>query len=517
MKERFFDQEASLSSVPSKPLQSSTRPVIIIGGGPAGLTAAHELMKHKIQSLVLEKDDVVGGISRTAEYKGYLFDIGGHRFFTKVGLVEKMWHEVLGADFISRPRLSRIFYQRKFFNYPLEPRNALFGLGLFEAVYCGLSFLWAQVFPRKPEDNFEAWISNRFGRRLFKIFFESYTEKVWGMSCKKIQAEWAAQRIKDLSLYSAVKNAILPPKNQDKGKVIKTLIHEFQYPRKGPGMMWQRTREIIEAAGNQVEMNANVQRVLWEPGRIIAVEANGRCYEGAHFVSSMPIRELIQKLDPPPPPKLLAAANDFNYRDFLTVALIIKGGHLFPDNWIYIHEPRVKVGRIQNFGNWSPEMIPEPNRSCLGLEYFCFEGDGLWNMPDAELLALGRAEVAKLGLVNADDVIDGCVVRMPKAYPVYDDVYKRGIAAVLEFLAEVPNLHLVGRNGMHRYNNQDHSMLTAMLAARNIVSILSSTGPRYDLWRVNVDEEYHEGSAPHDDDELQKLEQTQPIVPSALR
>ena len=209
-----------MSSVPSKPLQSSTRPVIIIGGGPAGLTAAHELMKHKVQSLVLEKDDVVGGISRTAEYKGYLFDIGGHRFFTKVGLVEKMWHEVLGADFISRPRLSRIFYQRKFFNYPLEPRNALFGLGLFEAVYCGLSFLWAQVFPRKPEDNFEAWICNRFGRRLFKIFFESYTEKVWGMSCKKIQAEWAAQRIKDLSLYSAVKNALLPPKNRDKGKVI---------------------------------------------------------------------------------------------------------------------------------------------------------------------------------------------------------------------------------------------------------------------------------------------------------
>lgn len=492
-------------------------PVVIIGGGPAGLTAAYELMKNEVKAVVLEKDSVVGGISRTAEYKGYLFDIGGHRFFTKVGLVEKMWHEVLGGDFISRPRLSRIFYKRKFFSYPLEPRNALFGLGIFEAIHCGLSYLWAQLFPQKPEDNFETWITNRFGSRLFKIFFESYTEKVWGMPCKKIQAEWAAQRIKGLSLYSAVKNALFPPKNQDKGQVIKTLIHEFQYPRKGPGMMWQRTREIVEAAGTPVVMNASVDRIQWEPGRITAVEAGGRRYEGAHFVSSMPIRELIQKLDPAPPPALQAAAHDFNYRDFLTVALIIKGQNLFPDNWIYIHEPGVKVGRIQNFGNWSPEMIPEADRSCLGLEYFCFEGDGLWNLSDAELVALGRVEVAKLGLVAADDVVDGCVVRMPKAYPVYDDVYKRGIATVLDFLAEVPNLHLVGRNGMHRYNNQDHSMLTAMLAARNIVNDLNGSPLRYDLWRVNVDEEYHEGGAMQDEDELRKLEQTQPLVPTAIR
>jgi protoporphyrinogen oxidase len=282
-------------------------------------------------------------------------------------------------------------------------------------------------------------------------------------------------------------------------------------------MMWQRTREILEAGGSQVVMNASVDRIFWEPGRILAVEAGGKRYEGAHFVSSLPIRELIQKLEPAPPPELLSAANDFNYRDFLTVALIIKGTDLFPDNWIYIHEPGVQVGRIQNFGNWSPEMVPEPNRSCLGLEYFCFEGDGLWSKTDAELVELGRQELALLGLVKADDVLDGCVVRMPKAYPVYDSVYKRGIAAVQKFLAEVPNLQLVGRNGMHRYNNQDHSMLTAMLAARNILRDVTGKGPRYDLWRVNVDEEYHEGGAMQEEDELRKLEQTQPLVPTAIR
>ncbi len=496
---------------------SEQLPVVILGAGPAGLTAGYELNRANVPSVILEKDTVVGGISRTAEYKGYLFDIGGHRFFTKVGLVEKMWHEVLGGDFISRPRLSRIFYKRKFFSYPLEPRNALFGLGIFEAGHCGLSYLWAQLFPQKPEEDFETWISNRFGRRLFKVFFESYTEKVWGMSCKNIQAEWAAQRIKGLSLYSAVKNGLFPPKNQEKGDVIKTLIHQFQYPRKGPGMMWQRTREILEAASSKVVMNASVDRIFWEPGRVTAVEAGGKRYEAAYFISSLPIRELIQKLDPAPSPKLLAAANDFNYRDFITVALIIKGTNLFPDNWIYIHEPGVKVGRIQNFGNWSPEMIPEADRSCLGLEYFCFEGDGLWSMTDAELVELGRTEVAMLGLVKAEDVLDGCVVRMPKAYPVYDSVYKRGIAAVQEFLAEVPNLQLVGRNGMHRYNNQDHSMLTAMLAARNVISDLTGSGPRYELWRVNVDEEYHEGGAMQEEDELRKLEQTQPRVPKAIR
>jgi len=488
-------------------------PVVILGAGPAGLTAAYELTKHKVRSVVLEKDSTVGGISRTAEYKGYLFDIGGHRFFTKVSAVQRMWVEVLGDDFLSRPRLSRIFYQRKFFQYPLEPMNALFGLGLFESARCGFSYVWARIAPIRPEHSFEAWVSNRFGRRLFKIFFESYTEKVWGMPCKKISAEWAAQRIKGLSLLSLVKNALFARKSD---KTIKTLIHEFQYPRRGPGMMWERTRELVENAGTRVEMNAGVEKIFWEPGRITGVQAGGRRYSGEYFVSSLPIRELIRKLDPPAPPALLASATDFNYRDFLTVALIIKSPNLFPDNWIYIHEPGVKVGRIQNFKNWSEEMVPDAATSCLGLEYFCFEGDGLWNTADADLVALGRKELASLGLARAEDIVDGCVVRMPKAYPVYDEFYQRGIDAIRAFLADVPNLQVAGRNGMHRYNNQDHSMLTAMLAARNIVSEMRGVGPHYDLWKVNADEEYHEGAAASGEDDFRGLESTQPLVPTPL-
>ena len=504
--------------VPNSPVvNGSSAPVVIIGAGPAGLTAAYELAKSGIQTVVLEKDEVVGGISRTAEYKGYLFDIGGHRFFTKVGVVEKMWQEVLGGDFLSRPRMSRIFYKRKFFAYPLEAKNALFGLGIIEAIRCGLSYIWATLFPTKPEDNFEAWVSNRFGKRLFSIFFESYTEKVWGIPCKSIKAEWAAQRIKGLSLFTAVWNAIRPQSSSDKSQVIKTLIHEFQYPRKGPGMMWQKTRDLIQAQGHKVVMQAPVEKINWVPGRITSVEAGGKRYDGEYFVSSMPIKELIEKLDPKPPVALLNAADDFHYRDFLTVALIIKGDNVFPDNWIYIHEPSVKVGRIQNYKSWSPEMVPDPANGCIGLEYFCFEGDGLWTTSDAELIELAKQEVGHLGLVNPNDVIDGTVVRMPKAYPVYDDSYQRGIDAIRGFLAEVPNLQLAGRNGMHRYNNQDHSMLTAMLAARNIVAAKTGAGPYYDLWRVNVDEEYHEAGAIGMDDELKKMESTQPMVPQVIR
>jgi protoporphyrinogen oxidase len=496
--------------------ESSTKtqqPVVILGAGPAGLTAAYELAKHGIPSTVVEKDSVVGGISRTTEYKGYLFDIGGHRFFTKVGAVEEMWREVLGEEFLTRPRLSRIFYRRKFFRYPLEPLNALFGLGIFESLRCGASYLWARMAPVRPEDSFEAWVTNRFGRRLFKIFFESYTEKVWGMSCRKIRAEWAAQRIKGLSLMSLVRNAFA----SDRGdKSIKTLIHEFQYPRRGPGMMWERTRDLVEKAGSRVVLNAPVEKIFWRPGRITGVQAGGAVYEGAQFVSSLPIRELIGRLDPPAPPELQRAAAHFQYRDFLTVALIVQAPNLFPDNWIYIHEPGVKVGRIQNFKNWSPEMVPDPATSCLGLEYFCFEGDGLWSMPDADIVALGRQELAALGLAKAEDIVDGCVVRMPKAYPVYDEHYQKGVDAIREFLADVPNLQLVGRNGMHRYNNQDHSMLTAMLAARNILAAETGRGSRYDLWKVNSDDEYHEGAAIADADEFRKLELTQPLVPTQL-
>jgi protoporphyrinogen oxidase len=489
------------------PATEVSAPVVIIGAGPAGLTAAYELSRHGVNSIVLEQDNIVGGLARTSEYKGYLFDIGGHRFFTKVSLVEKMWREVLGADFITRPRLSRIYYQSKFFSYPLEPMNAFWGLGPVESVLCGMSYASAKLFPQRPEDNFETWVSNRFGKRLFNTFFKTYTEKVWGISCKEIRAEWAAQRIRGLSLTSVILNALKPARNGDKQGVIKTLIHEFEYPRKGPGMMWTKTRDLIEARHSKVELNTPVDKVFWEAGAIRGIGSGNKVFRGDSFISSMAIRDLIECLDPAPPTYLKASAADFKYRDFLTVALMVKGGDLFPDNWIYVHDPHVKVGRIQNYNNWSPEMVPDPNTTCLGLEYFCFEGDGLWTMPDADLIELGKRETGRLGLIDPAAVMDGTVLRIPKAYPIYDETYERGLQAIRRFLEEVPNLQLVGRNGMHRYNNQDHSMLTAILAARNVL------GAHYDLWQVNVDAEYHEEGETLSEEDIRAMEATQPSVP----
>ena len=481
--------------------------MVIIGAGPAGLTAAYELAKAGVASTILEKDSVVGGIARTVNYKGYRFDIGGHRFFTKVGLVEQLWREVLGEDLIRRQRLSRIYYRGKFYYYPLRALNALWNLGLWETARCVASYGWAKLFPRRPEDDFATWVTNRFGRRLFEVFFKTYTEKVWGIPCTEIQAEWAAQRIKGLSLTSAIKNALFGELGKSKQEIIKTLIDEFDYPRHGPGMMWTRTRQLVEARGSRVVFNAPVERLHWREGAVEAVQAGGQIYPVTHLISSMPVRELIEKLSPAPSEQLLAAARDLHYRDFLAVAVIINQKDLFPDNWIYVHDKDVKLGRIQNFNNWSPEMVPDPATTCLGLEYFCFEGDGLWTSPDAELIELGKRELGRLGLVDPARIIDGAVVRMQKAYPVYDRGYEAAMRQVREFLPRVPNLQLVGRNGMHRYNNQDHSMLTAVLAARNIL------GGRYDLWQVNVEQEYHEEGGEIRIEELRKVAETQPLAP----
>ncbi|MEM1116156.1 MAG: NAD(P)/FAD-dependent oxidoreductase [Bacteroidota bacterium] len=500
--------------------------VVVIGGGPAGLTASYELCRLGVGNTVLEKDSVVGGISRTARYKGYHFDIGGHRFFTKVGVVDEFWHEVLPAeDFLTCSRLSRIYYDKTFFFYPLKAGNALFGLGLGNSILIGLSYLRARLFPTRDERSFEDWVSNRFGRRLYHTFFKTYTEKVWGIPCDEISADWAAQRIKGLSLTSALKNAIFQQSTTkqaaeagSKDAVIKTLIDQFEYPKQGPGMMWETVRDKVKAQGVEVAMHANADRLVMENGRIVAVEADTpdgrRTFEGTEFISTMPIRELVHALSPPPPAHILKAADALKYRDFLTVALVVDDPDLFPDNWIYIHDPEVKVGRIQNFKNWSPHMVPDASKTCLGLEYFCNEGDGLWTMDDADLVALGRAEVDRLGLANAADVIDGAVVRMPKAYPVYDGAYKEALATLQAYFDAIPNLQLVGRNGMHRYNNQDHSMLTAMLAVQNI------NGASYDLWKVNDDDHYHEEVGADEADvytrELAQMNATQPRVPRSV-
>jgi protoporphyrinogen oxidase len=491
--------------------------VVIIGAGPAGLTAAYELSKAGVCSTLLEKDNLVGGLARTVHHKGYGFDIGGHRFFTKVKPVEEMWKEVMGDDFLLRNRLSRIYYQKKFFHYPLKPVNALRNLGLWNAVTILLSYLKAQAFPIKPERNLEEWVTNRFGKRLYSIFFKTYTEKVWGIPCREISAEWSAQRIKDLSLLSALKAALVA-KAPQKSTVIRTLIDTFHYPRKGSGMMWERVADIVTRRGSRVMLNCETVNILWSD-RVtgIRVREKGRTkvIEGTDFISSMPIRELIARFEPAAPAEVQAAANKLTYRDFLTVALIINRD-AFPDNWIYIHDPGVKLGRIQNFKSWSPEMVPDPTTTCLGLEYFCFEGDGLWNLSDHDLAELGKTELEVLGLVKRSEVIEGSVVRTPKAYPVYDGngEYREAIRVVRRFVDGLGNLQLVGRNGMHKYNNQDHSMLTAMLAAKNIL------GARLDLWGVNVDEEYQEEVKVGDRtslDDLAKLESTQPRVPEKAK
>jgi protoporphyrinogen oxidase len=458
---------------------------VVIGAGPAGLTAAYALTKRGAPVTVLEADTVVGGISRTVERDGWRFDIGGHRFFTKVPVVEQLWHEILPEEeFLLRPRMSRIYYDGKFFDYPLRAMNALRNLGPVEAVLCIASYLWARVRPPKDQSNYENWLVARFGWRLYRHFFKSYTEKVWGMPVAKMPADWAAQRIKNLSLWSAIVNAVLPKRNQ---KDITSLIEEFQYPMLGPGMMWERARDLVTAAGGQVVMQAPVTAIRHADGRATEVVTAAGTYPADHVVSSMPLPELVLAMDPPAPEPVQAAARRLSHRDFLTVALVVPKSDGFPDNWIYIHSPDVQVGRIQNFASWSPYMVKE-GFTCLGLEYFVFEGDELWTMADDDLVALGARELERLGLARAADVSAGYVVRMPKAYPVYDEGYREAVDVLRGWIAQAaPNVHPVGRNGMHKYNNQDHSMLTALLSVENILD-----GAGHDVWAVNVDEDYHE-------------------------
>jgi protoporphyrinogen oxidase len=461
--------------------------VVVIGGGPAGLTAAYLLAKDGVKVTVLEADDIVGGISRTAQYQGYRFDIGGHRFFTKIAPVEALWHEILGPEFIQVPRLSRIHYSGKYFDYPLKAKNALLGLGLWNTFLCVASYVKWHFKPYPVEENLEQWVTNRFGKRLFEIFFKTYTEKVWGIPCTEIRAEWAAQRIQGLSLAKAILNAA---QLQKRSETIKTLIDRFQYPRLGPGQMWETATEKIREFGSKVLLRHEVTNIEHSGGRITAVRVKTpdgtRRIEGDHFISTMPLRNLSRALDPQPPAAIRDAGEGLNYRDFLTVALMIDADDIFPDNWIYIHTPGVKVGRIQNFNNWSRAMVPEPGKTCLGMEYFCFEGDGLWSSKDSDLVALATKELGELGLVDPAKVRDGCVVRMPKAYPVYDSTYSGHLETLRGFIDQLSNLHTVGRNGMHKYNNQDHSMLTAMMSVQNM------RGASHDVWSVNTDYEYHE-------------------------
>lgn len=463
---------------------------VVVGAGPAGLTAAYQLSKADMPVVVYEASDAAGGISQTVQRDGWRFDIGGHRFFTKVPQVEALWHEILDDDeFLLRPRMSRILYEGKFFDYPLRAWGALKTLGLLEAMRCVGSYLWVRVRPPKDQSAFEGWVAARFGWRLYRMFFKTYSEKVWGVPATEIQADWAAQRIKNLSLAGAVANALLPKRNQKK---ITTLIEEFQYPKYGPGMMWERATELVGKNGGEVVFNAPVETIHRDGRRAVGVTAG---HDGTrarrdcdHVISSMPLSELVACMDPPAPEQVREAAAGLGYREHLTVALVLPGEDGFPDNWIYVHTRGVQVGRVQNFGSWSPYMVKE-GLTCLGLEYFVNEGDELWSTADDELVALAKRELEATGLAKAHRVKAGYVARMPKAYPIYDEHYRRNVDVIREWLAaEATNVYPVGRNGMHKYNNQDHSMFTAMLTAENIITGIDT----HDVWSVNVEQEYHE-------------------------
>jgi protoporphyrinogen oxidase len=489
---------------------ASANDVVIVGAGPAGLTAAYQLAKAGKPATVLEADSVVGGISRSAERDGWRFDIGGHRFFTKVRAVEDLWHEILpDEDFLLRPRMSRIYYKGKYFDYPLKAQNALSNLGPVEAARCVGSYVWARVRPPKDQTNLEGWVAARFGYRLYRTFFKTYTEKVWGVPATELPSDWAAQRIKNLSLSKAVWNAILPKRNQ---KDIASLIEEFQYPKYGPGMMWERCREKVEAAGTKVLMNTAASAIRHADGAATSVVARSEdgsetVYPCSAVISSMPITALLRSMDPPVPAEVKQAADDLHYRDFLTVALVVPESAGFPDNWIYIHSPDVKVGRIQNFGSWSPYLVKD-GKTCLGLEYFVFEGDEYWTMSDEALVELGKRELKVLGLVEPSLVEAGYVVRMPKAYPHYDADYKANVDVLRAWLGEhAANVFPVGRNGMHKYNNQDHSMYTAMLTVENLL------GAHHDVWSVNVEEDYHEESRPDSSSKSGGTGRDAPILP----
>ncbi|MFN2617118.1 MAG: NAD(P)/FAD-dependent oxidoreductase [Thermoleophilaceae bacterium] len=458
------------------------KPTVIVGGGPAGLTAGYLLAKRGLPAIVLEAEDQVGGIAKTAVRDGYRFDLGGHRFFTKATEVDALWHEIMREDFLERPRMSRIYWNGKFLDYPLRGPDVIKKLGPVELTRAFLSYLWAQIKPKGSEDTFEEWVSNRFGKRLFNLFFKSYTEKVWGVPTSEIRAEWAAQRIKGLSFFSAAKAAFFGNRGE-----IKSLISKFNYPRFGPGQMWETMTDDIRRLGGEVRLNSKVTRLEFEGNRCTRVHVGDEVIETAAVVSSLPLRNTVGMAEPQPRPEVIASAKGLRYRDFLTVALVLDGEDLFPDNWIYIHEPSVNVGRIQNFRSWSPWMVPDPKKACVGLEFFCFAGDRLWESDDDDLVQLGMQELEQLGLARRDQLEFGFVERVPKAYPMYDADYAERVHAIRSWLDGLDNFIQVGRNGLHRYNNSDHSMLSAMRAIDNLVD-----GAEHDIWEVNAESAYHE-------------------------
>ena len=468
--------------------EMAKKPTVILGGGPAGLTAGYLLSKQGLPVVILESENQVGGIAKTAVRDGYRFDLGGHRFFTKVKEVDDLWHEIMREEFLERPRMSRIYWRDRkgraqFLDYPLRGPDVMKKLGPVDLTKALFSYLWAAVKPKGKETTYEEWVANRFGRWLFNQFFKSYTEKVWGVPTSEIRADWAAQRIKNLSFFRAAWSAFFGNKDNK----VTSLISKFNYPRYGPGQMWETMTDDIQKLGGQVLLNHRVTQLDFEDDRCVRVHVGDKSFEPSAVVSSLPLRNAVGMASPHPKPEVMAAAKGMRYRDFLTVAVVLDGEDLFPDNWIYIHDPNVNVGRIQNFRSWSPWMVPDPSKACVGLEFFCFAGDELWNMDDEDLVQLGMRELEQLGLAKREQLEFGFVERVPKAYPMYDAEYDKRVATIRSWLDGLDNYIQVGRNGLHRYNNSDHSMLTAMRAVDNLVD-----GADHDIWAVNAESVYHE-------------------------
>ena len=460
---------------------------VVIGAGPAGLTAAYALARRGEPVVVLEADTQVGGLARTVVRDGYRFDLGGHRFFTRSAEVERLWQELLGDDLLLRPRLSRIYWRGRFIDYPLRLGDVCRKVGGVEVLRCMSSYLAARARSRRPVDSFEDWVSARFGRRLFELFFRAYTEKVWGVPTSEIRGEWAAQRIRGLSPWSAMRTAVL---GNGRGRV-RSLIDEFHYPRHGPGQMWEAMAAEVDRRGGEIRLGAPVTRLIVSGDRIERVVAGGRPIVPRSVISSLPLRTTIAALEPRPPERLAGAARGLRYRDFICVALVLRSADPFPDNWIYVHDPAVRVGRVQNFRAWSPDLVPRADRTCMGLEYFCFEGDELWSREDSDLVGLATGELERLGLAEPGAVERGHVVRVPRAYPIYDSEYARRVETIRAWVDGIANLQQVGRNGLHRYNNSDHSMLTAIRAVENVCD-----GAGHDVWSINADSAYHEHAVP---------------------
>lgn len=489
-----------------RPMNSS-HPIYILGAGPAGLAAAYTLTKQGHSVVVVERDSRVGGLAKSIEYRGFILDYGPHRFFTKLSPVLRLWDEVLGERQVTVDRLTRIFYGGKYFNYPLKAFEALFALGFVESTRIVTSYMSAHLFPKRHPQNFAEWVTARFGRRLFEIFFESYTEKLWGIPCTAISADWAAQRIKGLSLLKAVRNALLG----NDGKV-KSLVDRFQYPRYGSGQLYDEIEDYLRRHHQQVHLNTEVVQIHHDNSQVTQLTLRNRqtgeesTVNCSQTISSIPITLLLKQMNPPSQ-SVIAHAKSLTFRNTILVYLLVEGNHLFPDNWLYINEPSVQLGRVTNFANWSPSMLPNQHQTPLCCEYWCNFDEPMWQRSEAELLLQAETELRKIGLLHDETVSDGFVVRLPRTYPIYAGNYKTALAAIQAYLQPFANLQLVGRYGSFKYNNQDHSLLMGILAAENI-----DTPGKHDLWSINTDSDYAEEARAEETTAAQPVRQQRHVL-----